>query len=192
VARFRYNQPVCCHPKIHCPFLKRSNLRHLSQHGHVVRLAFDDVGEKDIGLSRLKQVRRYLFHGKDDRTGGEILLRDSTRLSELFLWKDPDRRRLHPDFYPVFLLEFPGILRRHRNAAFPAAFVLSANSNARVNVKQSWLLGLRSASHSAFERQELSCGRVSQKETPTRYVNGSCGLLMNDGRADNLERMLAS
>ncbi len=59
-------------------------IQHLLEHGHVVGLALDDVGEKDIGLARLEKVQRHLFHGQDDGAGGEVLLHDSARLGELF------------------------------------------------------------------------------------------------------------
>ncbi len=48
---------------------RTAQVEHPPQHGHVVGLSLDDVGEKDIGLVWLKGPLRDLFDAKDDGAG---------------------------------------------------------------------------------------------------------------------------
>ncbi len=43
-----------------------------ARHGHIVRLALDDVGEEDVGLARQELSRWNLLDAEDDVATGEV------------------------------------------------------------------------------------------------------------------------
>ena len=92
-------------------------------------LAFDDVGEEDVGVIWLEEVDRDLLDGEDDRTGGEILLDAGPRLRELFFSENTYLRWLYPHFDAVIFLQLVYVLRDDGHAALPDILILTADAD---------------------------------------------------------------
>ncbi len=62
-----------------------AELQHLGQHRHVVGLALDDVGEKDVGSVRLKEVRRDFFDAENYLRVGQVFGHGGASTDVLFV-----------------------------------------------------------------------------------------------------------
>ena len=104
-------------------------LEQSSQHGHVVGLALDHVGKKDIGRVWLKLLFGDLFDAKDDGAGGYVVPNRNARLRELLFGEGSGGRSLHHYLYPMGALQFGSILGRYRHSPFPLALVFPTDAD---------------------------------------------------------------
>jgi len=101
-----------------------------SQHGHVVGLALDDMGEEHVGHPVGQIFRGYLFDA-EDRLGITQITRDGrTGPYVLLVAVDPSSRGLNQYRQPGILHEMARQIRSHRGSSLPGTLCFTTDSDA--------------------------------------------------------------
>jgi len=96
-----------------------------SEHGHVVGLTLDDVGEEDVGLVGKQELTGDLLDAEDDLGGGQLFGHGGPGLVEELVAEDPSVRGLHQRSDAVLVAELPNGRGREGSPTLPRPFVLS-------------------------------------------------------------------